>query len=102
MKSPGNFMTMNGMKCRDKYLSKSLTLALFSYPEEFSSWSEDQSCHTYDPKHKPSFCFQTTVPTALAYTPYRLRPLRPNLRTVLALSMGIVCDIPMATTLLIG
>ena len=46
--------------------------------------------------------FKTTVPTALAYMPYRLRHMRPNLKTVLALSMGIVCDILMATTLLIG
>ena len=84
-------MTMNGMISRDKYLSKSLTLALFSYPEEFSSWSGDQCCHTYDPKHKPSLCFQTTVQTAVAYTSYRLSPLEPNLTTVLALSKGIVC-----------
>lgn len=91
MKSPGNFTTMSDTISRDKNLSKSLTLALFSYPEEFSSWSVDQSCHTYDPKHKPSLCFQTTVQTALAYTPYRLRPLEPNLTTVLALSKGIVC-----------
>ena len=68
-----------------------ITLTLFSNPEVFSSWSVDQSCHTYDPKHKPSLCFQTTVPTALAYTTYRLRPLEPNLRTVLALSKDIVC-----------
>lgn len=91
MKSPGNFTTMSDTISRDKNLSKSLTLALFSYPEVFSSWSVDQSCHTYDPKHKPSLCFQTTVQTALAYTPYRLRPLEPNLTTVLALSKGIVC-----------
>ena len=83
-------------------MSKSLTLALFSYPEEFSSWSVDQSCHTYDTKHKPSLCFQTTVQTALAYTPYRLRPLEPNLMTVLALSKELCVPIPMATTLLIG
>ena len=90
MKSPGNFTTMSDTISRDKNLSKSLTLALFSLPDEFSSWSGDQSCHTYDPKHKPSLCFQTTVQTALAYTPYRLRPLEPNLTTVLALSKGIV------------
>ena len=36
-------------------------------------------------------CFHTTVQTALAYTTYRLRPLEPNLRTVLVLSEGIVC-----------
>ena len=76
---------------RDKNVSKSLTLAHFSYPKLSSSWSVDQSCHTYDLKHKPSLCFQTTVLTALAYTPYSLRPLRPNLKTVLALSKGIVC-----------
>ena len=78
MKSPGYFMTMNGTISRDKNLSKSLTLALFSYPEEFSSWSVDHSCHTYDPKHNPSLCFQTTVQTAQAYTPNRLRPLEPT------------------------
>ena len=76
---------------RDKNLSKSLTLALFSYPEELASWSVDQSYHTYDPKHKPRLCLQTTVQTALAYAPYRLRSLVPNLTTVLALSKGIVC-----------
>ena len=91
LKSPGNFTTMCDTIFTDKILSKSLTLALFSYPEEFSSWSVDQSCHTYDLKHKLSLCFQTTVQTALAYTPYRLRPLEPNLMTVLALSKGIVC-----------
>ena len=91
MKSPGNFTTMSDTISRDKNLSKSLTLALFSYPEEFSSWSVDQSCHTYDPKDKMSLCFQTTEQTALAYTPYRLRPLKPNLTTVLSLSKGIVC-----------
>ena len=76
MKSPGNFTTMCDTIYRDKILRKSLTLALFSYPEEFSSWSVDKSCHTYDPKHKPSLCFQTTVQTDLAYTPYRLRALQ--------------------------
>ena len=91
MKSPGNFTTMSDTISRDKLLRKSLTLALVSYPEEFSSGSVDQSCHTYDPKHKPSLCFQTTVQTALAYTPYRLMPLEPNLTTVFALSKGIVC-----------
>ena len=90
MESPGNFTTMSDTISRDKNLSKSLTLALFSYPEEFSSWSVDQSCHTYDPKHKPSLCFQTTVQTALAYTPYRLRPLEPYVTIVLALSKRIV------------
>ena len=74
MKSPGNFTTMSDTISRDRNLSKSLTLALFSYPEESTSWSVDQSCHTYDPKHKPSLCFQTTVQTALAYTPYSLGP----------------------------
>ena len=86
MKSPENFTTMCDTIFTDKDLSKSLTLALFSYPEEVSSCSVDQSCHTYDPKHKPSLCFQTTVQTALAYTPYRLRRLEPNLTTVLCLS----------------
>ena len=90
MKSPGNFKTMSDTMSREKNMSKSLTLALFSYSEEFLSSSVDPSCHTYDLKHKPSLCFQTTVPTALAYTPYRLRALRPNLKTVLALSKGIL------------
>ena len=90
MKSPGSFTTMSDTVSRDKHLRKSLTLALYSYPEEFSSWSVDQSCLTYDPKHKPSLCFQTTVQTALAYTPNRLRPLDPNMMTVLGLSKGIV------------
>ena len=83
-------MNMNGMISRDKNLSKSLTLAHFSYPKVFSSWSLDLSCHTYDPKHKPSLCFQTTVQTAVAYISYRLRPLEPNLTTVIALSKGVV------------
>ena len=90
MKSPGNFTTISDTISTDKNLSQSLTIALFSYPEEFS-WSVDQSFHTYDPKHKPSLCFQTTGQTALAYIPYRLRPLEPNLTTVIAHSKIIVC-----------
>ena len=96
-------LTLDGIgatKSRDKRLSMRLTHPLCSYPKKFTPkifmQSVDRVCHTYISKHKPSLCFQTSVATVLAHTPYILGPLEPHLMTVRAISKGIL-PIPLAT-----
>lgn len=53
MRPPRHSTAIVDTKSREKSLNKCHTLNLSSYPEEFSSQSIDQACHTYVPKSKP-------------------------------------------------